>query len=107
MFSNELIIVGEETFDRNKIWIGAKLDGQKNLQITMSNTGPEMSENDLDKLNKNQPVKKYDQSSGVELLHTLLSEFNLGEIHFTQNELNEKFVKFSVNITLQQWKNEK
>lgn len=85
----------------NKVWIEAKLEQDK-LVVVISSTGPEISNDDLKKINRKKNIKRYDNSSGIELIDTILTEFELGKISFTQTAIAEKFSKFSATLTLNQ-----
>ena len=102
LFSNEIIKeTNENEYDKNKIWIEAKLQYEK-LIIEISNTGPELSDVTLKKVNRKKNIKRYDNSSGIELIDTILSEFELGEINFRQKVIKDRLARFTATITLNQ-----
>lgn len=88
---------------KNKIWIHAHKDGnQENLEISISNTGPK-----LDEITQRNPtiVKGHKTAAGIELIQTLLTEFNIGEkIEITQEPITEELYKINVKLKLFPWK---
>jgi hypothetical protein len=81
----------------NKIWIEGELS-DKCLLIRISNTGPAVK--NLIAINRKKNIKRYDTSSGIELIDTLLTEFNLGEMFFEQKDIELELSKFTVILKL-------
>ena len=107
LFSNETITdESGEIYEKNKIWIEAKIINDK-LIIEISNTGPEVGYKTLGKIKKKKNIKRYDNYSGIELIDTIMTEFDLGEINFSENPIKDRLAKFTTTITLNQNSNGK
>lgn len=106
---NRWLFAGEKVTDltgnllqRNKVWIEAKQENEK-LIVKISNTGPTISNSDFKKIQRKKSIKRYDSSSGIELIDTILTEFYLGEIDFLLPEMIATDIsKFTVILTLNQ-----
>jgi hypothetical protein len=102
IFANEAISDTKgNKYEKNKVWIKVNQNLDK-LIVKISNTGPVLSEVELKKVNGKKNIKNYDNSSGIELIHTVLTEFDLGEIKFSQDVIHDRFSKFIATITLKQ-----
>ncbi|HEY8560158.1 MAG TPA: hypothetical protein VIL74_07265 [Pyrinomonadaceae bacterium] len=102
LFSDEdLLDARGNIYNKNKIWIDVK-QNQSMLNLQISSTGPKLRNETLEKIRTRKNIKRYDNSSGIELINTILSEFNLGNIDFNQDVIVDTLVKFTVTITLQQ-----
>lgn len=100
IFANEVIADKQGIqYKKNKIWIETKIDQQK-LILMISNTGPAVTL-DAEKIRGKKNIKKYDKSSGIELIHIILTEFGLGKIEFDiDTDSREHLAKFKVTLTL-------
>lgn len=103
LFAGETITdLNNIQLNSNKIWITVKQENQK-LFVKISNTGPEISNDDYKKIKRKKSIKRYDNSSGIELIDTILTEFNLGELDFMPPEkIANDISKFTVILTLNQ-----
>ena len=91
----------EGIYEKNRIWIKAKPNPDKNsLHVEIANTGPRVGDDVMIKINQKKNIKQYDKYSGIELLDTLLREFQLGEIRFSQEKIQGNFMKFMVKLEL-------
>jgi hypothetical protein len=107
LFANETVATSNNNiYDKNKIWIKSRTDGNI-LTLILSNTGPKVPSKVMERINTKQNIKKYDNSSGIELINTLFKEFSLGDIRFDQEKITEELSKFMVLITLNQSPNGK
>lgn len=100
IFINEIIAPNGEIHNKNKIWIDANFNESGQLEIEIGSTGPAVSHTTLRMINNKKNIKKYDNSSGIELIDTLFSEFDLGELRFSQTPIANELSKFSATITL-------
>lgn len=100
LFLDEQIHVKEsEIISNNIVWIEAKRsDGR--LVLKISNTGPGLDRNELRKVQQKKNIKRYDNSSGIELINTVLQEFELGEIGFHQERIKNELYRFDVTLKL-------
>ncbi len=103
---NRWIFAGDDICDKdgnkykkNKIWIKARII-QGKLILEISNTGPAVIL-DAEKIRSKKNIKKYDKSSGIELIDAILTEFKLGEIELNPETNRQEFLsKFKVTLTL-------
>ncbi len=100
LFRNKIVDTGEEIYEMNRIWIKAETIELGDLSLSIANTGPIMSHASLQKINQKHSIKKYDNSSGIELIDTLLSEFDLGQLSFSQSPITDELARFSATIRL-------
>ncbi|MCX6223080.1 MAG: hypothetical protein NTZ69_19105 [Bacteroidia bacterium] len=96
----------EGKYKTNLIWIDAR-EEKNQLIISVSNTGPKVDEEKcLKELNRTKSVKPYKTAAGIELIDTILTTFDLGELYFKQEPLHNRLCKFSVELTLNRWHEE-
>jgi hypothetical protein len=100
LFLGEPVHIDETyTVADNIIWIDAsQVDRQ--LIIKIANTGPGLKTPELRKVRQKKNIKRYDNSSGIELINTVINEFGLGGIEFDQIPIKDKLYKFIVTLTL-------
>lgn len=98
----EEITTNDDVYIKNRIWIDASESNQK-LIITISNSGPQLLHAEMAKVKSKKNIKENEITSGIELISTLLNEFNLGEISFEQKQIKDRFYKFSAKIELNEF----
>lgn len=97
LFLGKEIVVDKKVYTKNQLWITAN-HGDDGLTITISNTGALVE--DMAKIKRLKNIKKYDNSSGIEMIDTMLREFDLGFLELDQEPISGRFAKFMVTLFL-------
>ncbi|QHS56521.1 hypothetical protein GWR56_13590 [Mucilaginibacter sp. 14171R-50] len=89
----------EESFTTNRIWITVKKTVQM-LELSIGNTGPRLKSGELQKIQEKKNIKRYDYSSGIEMINTVLTEFEIGSMSFEEDYLSAELSRFTVKLVL-------